>query len=250
MLVAMLLASALLVACGDDADDAQVAQALRDSQAVRFDGADGLRLAGRLFGPDDAAAGVALAHGLSGDQSDWFVFADRLAGEGYRVLTFNFRGYCPGDEAGCSEGDRDIASTPDDVRAAVAELRAQGARRIAVVGSSMGGTAALIAAAAEGDDLEAVITLSAPTSIDALAAGPDVLERIRAATLFLAGTGDVTAAQAAEAFFNASAQPNRYLLLTTDDHGTAMLRGNQGEQTRSEVLSWLGVHLAERETGS
>jgi len=241
----MLLASVLLVACGTDADDAQVDQAIDDSQALRFRAADGTRLAGRVFGPDDAAAGVVLAHGLPEDQSDWFVIADRLAAEGYRVITFNFRGYCPDGDAGCSEGERDIASTPDDVGAALAELRSQGVRRVALVGSSMGGTAALVTAAGEGDDVEAVITLSSPASIEALAAGPEVLERVRAATLFLAGTGDVTAAQAAEAFFNASAQPNRYALLTTADHGTAMLRGNQGEQTRTEMLSWLRVHLAE-----
>ena len=30
------------------------------------------------------------------DQSAWYFFADRLGERGYRVLTFDFRGYCPG----------------------------------------------------------------------------------------------------------------------------------------------------------
>ena len=29
------------------------------------------------------------------DQSSWFDYADTLADEGYRTLTFNFRGYVP-----------------------------------------------------------------------------------------------------------------------------------------------------------
>ena len=236
-----------LVACdgGEAADLAQLEDALAGSQAVTFPNGDGQELAGRTFGPADAPVGVVLAHGLSANQSAWYAIADRLGAEGYRVLTFDFRGYCPGGDAGCSEGSKAIETTPGDVAAALDRLREGGQRRLAVIGSSMGGTAALVAAAGEGDDLAAVISLSAPAVIGGLAAGPDVLERVTAAKLFLAGTGDPTAAAAAEDFFNQSLQPKRFELLTTDDHGAQMFKGNQAEQTRTLVLGWLAAYLAE-----
>src|SRR5262245_39868702 len=98
-----------LVAC-DQSDEIRQ-QALDDSTAVTFPSADGVALAGRLFGPDTATTGVVLAHMLPADQSSWFDFADRLGGSGYRVLTFDFRGYCPGGVAGCSEGRKDVAAS-------------------------------------------------------------------------------------------------------------------------------------------
>jgi pimeloyl-ACP methyl ester carboxylesterase len=247
--MAVLVVVLLGGACGEGADEAQIEAALAGSEPVTFANDLGDELAGRLFGPEDASAGVVLAHGLPEDQSDWWVFADRLGAEGYRVLTFDFRGYCPGGDAGCSEGEKDPATAPADLGAAVAEVRSQGVRRVAAIGSSMGGTAGLVTAAAQGDALAVLITVSSPASIGGLVAGPDVLERVTAAKLFLAGAGDTTAATAAQDFFNRSLQPKRVELLTTDDHGTAMLRGNQGEQTRTLMLSYLGQHLPAQGAG-
>ena len=72
--------------------------------------------------------------------------------------------------------------------AAQTYLRAQGAGRIALIGAGLGGTASLVVAAQQPPGLEAVITLSAAVSIDGLAAGPDVMQTVTAAKLFLAGT--------------------------------------------------------------
>lgn len=240
--VALVVVSLLAAACSPDQASIDAA-ALQGSSPVTFRASDGVKLEGRVFGPNDATAGVVLAHGLSLDQSSWFTFADRLGDAGYLVLTFDFRGYCPGDERGCSGGAKDVGSTPGDLSAAVEEIRSQGARRVAILGSSMGGTATLVASASLGDRIEALVTLSAPTQIEDLAAEPDVLQAITAAKLFMAGTGDGTAAQAAEVFFEQSLQPKRYEILTTDDHGVAMLEGNQGEASRNLILDWLAQYL-------
>jgi dienelactone hydrolase len=239
--VTALVLSCIGAACAPD--EAIDEAALQASTPVAFETSDGVRLEGRLFGPEDSSAGVVVAHGLSLDQSSWFTFADRLGDAGYRVLTFNFRGYCPGGDLGCSGGDKDIASAPDDLVAAVDEIRSQGARRVGVLGSSMGGTATLVVAASLGDDLDALVALSAPTQIEGLAAGPEVLETITAAKLFLAGNEDGTAADAAETFYEQGLQPKRYEILTTADHGVAMLEGNQGEQSRNLILGWLAQHV-------
>ena len=84
---------------------------------------------------------------------------------GYRTLTFNFRGYCPGGDAGCSGGETDLAVLWRDVQAAVRYLRSTGIPRVAVIGASMGGTAALVAAAQPTARIGAVATLSAPIAI-------------------------------------------------------------------------------------
>jgi uncharacterized protein len=214
-------------------------QAIADSQAITFASSDGVELAGRIFGPEDATAGVVLGHMLPADQTSWFEFADRLAGLGYRALTFDFRGYCPGGVAGCSKGEKTVAGIEQDVAGAVGYLKGQGIKRIGLVGASMGGTASLVTASRPDKTIDAVVTLSAPASIDGLAAGPDVLQAITAAKLFLAGNGDAVAAQSAQTFYDESAAPKRVEILTTSDHGTDMLEGNQAEIARNLIIGWL-----------
>jgi pimeloyl-ACP methyl ester carboxylesterase len=219
-------------------------QALASSTAVTFRTGDGVELAGRLFGPGDAAVGVVFAHMLPADQSAWFELAADVGAMGYRALTFDFRGYCPGGDAGCSQGSKEVDAAPQDLRAALEYLRGLGVDRVALVGASMGGTAALVVAAAEGDAIGAVVTLSAPQQLLGLVAGPDVLQLVTAAKLFIAGNGDPTgSANAAQAFYDESLQPKRYEVVTSDDHGTDLLSGNQGQQVHDLITAWLRLHL-------
>ncbi len=218
-------------------------QALADSRPLMFESIDGVQLAGRMFGPDGAAAGIVLAHMKPADQSSWYDFADQLGGLGYRVLTFDFRGYCPGGDAGCSGGKKDVAGIWQDVEGAVGLLRSEGVRRIGLVGASMGGTASLVVASQNGQGIDAVVTLSAPDSIEGLIAGPDVLQAVTAAKLFLAGNGDASAALTAQAFYDETIQPKRVEILTTNDHGTDILEGNQAEIAKKLILDWLGLHV-------
>jgi pimeloyl-ACP methyl ester carboxylesterase len=220
------------------------------SKEITFQSTDGVKLDGRLFGPDKGSAGVVLAHMFPADQSAWYFFADRLGDLGYRVLTFDFRGYCPGGDAGCSEGEKNIPAIWQDVEGAVAALRSKGVTRLALVGASMGGTASLIVAAKQGRDIDAVITLSAPPAFEGLDAGPDVLADVSAAKLFIAGNGDISAAQAVDAFYGQSLQPKRPVILTTDDHGTDILSGNQAGIVSTEMINWLARYLPVSAQGS
>ncbi|MGE5225511.1 MAG: alpha/beta hydrolase family protein [Planctomycetaceae bacterium] len=213
------------------------------SSAVTFTTSDGVRLSGRLFGPTDASAGVVLAHMLPADQTSWYDEAERLAAFGYRVLTFDFRGYCPGGDGGCSKGPKDVNATPVDLTAALRYLREDGVSRVALVGASMGGTAGLIVASQQGTGVGAVVTLSAPEVIEGIGAGPEVLQLVSAAKLFIAGLGDTTAARSAQAFYDGSQQPKRVEILTTDDHGTDLLTGSQGEKARQLLESWVQTYV-------
>jgi len=242
--IASVMALALLLflpACEQGAKIRE--QALADSEAVMFGSIDGVQLAGRLFGPDTATAGVVLAHMQPADQSSWFDFADQLGELGYRTLTFNFRGYCPGGDAGCSEGEKDTTAIWQDVAGAAGFLRTEGIRRMGLVGASMGGTASLVYASQSGCAIDTVVTLSAPDAIEGLTAGPEVLQAVTGAKLFIAGNVDGNAAATAQAFFDESVQPKRVEILPTADHGTDLLEGNQGENVRTLITGWLQQHV-------
>jgi pimeloyl-ACP methyl ester carboxylesterase len=237
VLATALVTTALLVACGSEPP------APSGSRPISFESEDGVTLAGRLFGAEDADAGVVLAHMAPADQRSWFAFAERLASDGYRVLTFDFRGHCPGGDGGCSQGERQVAEIWRDVVGAIETLRDEGVTRVALVGASMGGTASLVAASQEGVDADAVITLSAPTSFEGLQATPEVVSRVVAAKLFLAGHEDAGAAAAAQSLYDQSVQPKRVTILTTGDHGTDILEGNQGSAATNEILGWLDRYV-------
>jgi pimeloyl-ACP methyl ester carboxylesterase len=232
-----ILAAAILAACGSEPAPSP------GSEAITFASEDGTSLAGRVFGPDDSDAGVVLSHMYPADQRSWFDFAERLASRGYRVLTFDFRGYCPGGDGGCSEGERRIPDIWRDVVGAIDTLRGDGVTRVALVGASMGGTASLVAASQEGVDTEAVITLSAPSAFEGLEVTPETVSQIGAAKLFLAGHEDTATASSAQSLYDESVQPKRLTILTTGDHGTDILSGNQGSAATNEILGWLDRYL-------
>ena len=213
------------------------------STPVSFTTSDGVRLSGRVFGPQSAGAGVVLTHMLPADQTSWFAEAAHLAGAGYRVLTFDLRGYCPGGDGGCSEGQKDVNAVPTDLTAALAFLRSDGPTRVALIGASVGGTASLVVASGR-EDVPAVITLSAPEVLDSVTAGPDVLTNIPGAKLFIAGLGDPTgAAGAAQFFYDQSPQPKRLEIVTADDEGTNLLSGSQGTHVGELIDAWLAMYL-------
>jgi pimeloyl-ACP methyl ester carboxylesterase len=223
LLGALIVLGLVASACGG----AERQPDLSGSRAVSFSSRDGVELEGRLFGQGTSA--VVLSHMLPADQRSWFDFAGRLADEGYLVLTYDFRGYCPGGAGGCSQGERDISEIWQDVLGAVDLVRSRGATSVALVGASMGGTASLVAAGQDGVDVEAVITLSAPTSIEGLSADPELLQRLSVGKLFVAGVGDATAADAAQELYATSPPPKRVEIVPADDHGTDLLTGAQGE---------------------
>jgi uncharacterized protein len=227
--------SMLAGACGGADETPQAPPA--GSEAVSFTSADGVALQGRLFG--DGSVGVVLSHMKPADQTSWWDFAQDLADEGYLVLTYDFRGYCPGGSGGCSEGERDLGAIWQDVIGAVELIRSRGARRVMLIGASMGGTASLLAAAQEGVDADVVITLSAPAAFEGMVLNADVLTHVSAAKLFVAGSGDGSAAEDAQRLYDESPLPKRVEILTTDDHGTDILDGNQSGRARTLILTYL-----------
>jgi acetyl esterase/lipase len=108
------------------------------THSIRFRTSDDVTLAGAVVG--SGPVGAVLIHEYPLDHCGWWPYARYLARHGVHTLLFDLR--CFGDSA-CPDG-RGHATT--DVASAMAELRRRGARRIALVGASMGGAIAVVAA--------------------------------------------------------------------------------------------------------
>lgn len=116
---------------------------------VRFE-SDGLSLAGEYSRPhktNEAAAAAVVAHGFAGATSPALV--DELLRSGLVVLTFNFRGYGESEgESGRVVVDEQVA----DLLSAVdwlSDREGVDESRVIVVGSSLGGSIAIKAAASD-----------------------------------------------------------------------------------------------------
>jgi len=186
---------------------------------VTFD-SDGHRLVGVLYltRGEELAPTVLLLHGCPGLEKN-LDLAVRLREAGWNSLVFHYRG-CWG-----SAGRYDLRSIPRDVIAAVDYLAGcprVDPGRIAVLGHSLGGWAAMVTAAAE-PRLRAVAVYGAPARLGAaLRLSPDRVEE--EFTRFLATTPEEFAGQAAvvtertDALTAAGAIGPRPLLVV---HGTA-----------------------------
>jgi uncharacterized protein len=120
--------------------------------------ADGIELATRgWLTSDGAEAMVVIAHGFTANKDDPAVvaLADQLHGEGYDVVTYDSRGH--GQSGGlCTLGKLEEL----DVAAVVAWARTR-ARRVVLIGASMG-VVGVLAYAAKDPDIAGVVTVSSP----------------------------------------------------------------------------------------
>jgi pimeloyl-ACP methyl ester carboxylesterase len=126
-----------------------------NAAVLRFPAADGTQLDGVLVG--SGPAGVVLLHQHPADLCGFWPYAVYLSKRGLQALAIDLRCY---GESACPQADDAKSRVVDDVAGAVAALRAHGAKRIALVGASMGATTALLAGAALRPPVAAVVSLS------------------------------------------------------------------------------------------
>jgi alpha/beta superfamily hydrolase len=149
------------------------------------------------------------------------------------VLAYDFRGN------GDSAGKADTGLLDVDLRAAIAFVRQQGATKIVLLGSSMGGTATLKVAASE--QVAAAVTLSAPQVF-----GPSVsdaeVKAIKAAKLFVNSQDDDYASDTMHMYAIAS-QPKEIKLYPGALHGTTIFDSENGNDLTQRILNFV-VHNA------
>ena len=137
-----------------------------DYEDVSFTTNDGILLKGWLIkppGPSGPGPAIIICHGLGANKSDFTDLAVSLMRRGYLVLTFDFRAH------GESGGGRSSLGLLEqkDIAAALGYLHARkeaDPKRIGVFGFSLGGAAAILAAAGTGK-FAAVAADSAFTSL-------------------------------------------------------------------------------------
>jgi pimeloyl-ACP methyl ester carboxylesterase len=161
---------------------------------VSFRAAGGVTLKGSVLGR--GSTGVVLAHTTGADRCQWLPFARELAKKGYRALVFDMRGY--GASTGITNTDPQL-----DVIAAAGELRSRGAKKIVLIGASMGGTGAVSAAPAIRPAVSGVVELSAPTGFGG-ANALSAVKRLKLPALFVAGRDDGDFAAATRALYKAA----------------------------------------------
>ena len=125
-----------------------------------FSNSRGQRLCGILHRPDaKPKAGAVLCHGMgSSKESEKFIMlGEILAARGVLALRFDFA--CSGESEGRFE-EVTYSGEAEDIAAAYDVVAKNGVAKIGVVGSSMGGTAALLFAARR--SLAALATIAAP----------------------------------------------------------------------------------------
>jgi pimeloyl-ACP methyl ester carboxylesterase len=242
-LAALLLGSGLLVAgCGGDGSGgdapgaapattaAAPAKACLEGgeQAFSFPAADGTTT-GVVLG--QGRTGVVLGHQAGSDLCEWLPRARALAKQGRQVLAFDF-----GPSA-------DIGK---DMVAAAAELRRRGVTRMVLVGSSMGGTAAIAAAAQITPPVAGVVSLSGPEEYqgaDAATAAP----RLRVPVLFVVAEDDPPFDDDARALYQAvPGHDKRLVVLEGGGHGTSLLEfGDQAVRVRAALDRFLAANLGD-----
>jgi len=170
------------------------------------------------------------------DQSSWYSFAEVVALRGLTSLTFDFRGY------GNSEGPQEIARIDRDLAGAVHYAKHSGARRIVLIGASMGGTAALKVSAAE--PIDAVVVFSPPISFWGLSS-EEVLPSIRAPKFFLVSEKEMNVSvQSVRNQFKIAPEPKKLEIVAGSAHGSRMLEGEQGKKIQEKILKFVDSILA------
>jgi alpha-beta hydrolase superfamily lysophospholipase len=192
-----------------------------------FRAADGTKLVGHRFGgkKPGARTAVVLAHMSEGDLCSWAPHARRLAAKGFFVFPFDLRGH------GSSEGRRNHRRSAADVAAAVRAVRALGARKVVVVGASLGGIAAVIAAPGLRPAVQGVVAVSAPAAIPGELDARPVLPRLQIPTLYLAAEQDQNgpydfAADAQVLYDTTGTSEKRLELFPGSLHGTFLVDGS------------------------
>ncbi|GCE24717.1 hypothetical protein KDA_02010 [Dictyobacter alpinus] len=203
------------------------------SHLVHFKTSDNVQLAGSLYGSGKAF--VICSHELSTDKKIWenSGVPQRLASLGYQVLAYDFRGN------GDSEGTSDITILDTDLRAAIAFVKKQGATKIVLLGSSMGGTASLKVAA--NTNVAAVITLSSPEMFPTNVTDDDV-KAIKAPKLFVNSKFD-TYSEDTIHMHSIAKDPKELQMYEGNLHGTAIFDSDNGDKLTQLILKFV-THYA------
>lgn len=194
-----------------------------------FRASDGNIIDGALLGSGDR--GVVLAHGYPGSLCDMLGLGWLIAGRGFRVLVFDFRGYGLSPRANDPKAINHVTA---DLAGAAAELRKRGAKKVFLVGWSFGGTAVAAAAPELDPRPDGVVDISGPATLEFAFPGTHDLNglvrapRLRSPFLYLVARGDsrIVLAEARELMSRALTNDKRLFIYRGSYHAGELLFGS------------------------
>lgn len=180
--------------------------------------------------------GVVLAHGGRFTKESWQPQAESLAKAGFRVLAFDFRGF--GRSHGPGDSDLYTAPMKLDVLAAVRYLRSTGAKSVAVVGASFGGSAAVDACiASEPGEIDRLVLLAAESD------GP--ADKIKIPLLLIVAQDDTSGSgprlPRIRRWFEQAPQPKELLILNGSAHAQFLFQTDQAGRVMAAILRFLSA---------
>jgi len=190
---------------------------------VSFPTSDGGRIVATSYGTGKHA--VVLAHGARFNKESWSKQARLLMREGLRVLALDFRGYGK-SRAGTQKGALQL-----DVLAAIRYLHDHGARRVSVLGGSMGGGAAARAAVESKEGEIDRLILLAPVPIRRP-------EDLKGKKLFIVSKGDRLKTRVKQQY-DAAPQPKRLVVLDGNAHAQNIFATEHGDELMKLIVVWL-----------
>ena len=178
--------------------------------------------------------GVMLGSGTTAfvfsDESDedlcsWLPFVKTLRTHGYSALLYDYV---------------DPSALPADALAGAAAARAAGARRVILIGASVGARGSIKAASANPPGVVGVVSLSAERTVSSDPS--DLVRRAAHVTLpalLISARGDPFAQGATGPLLRAMpSRHKRALILPGVDHGTALLTGDSGPRVQRAILAF------------
>lgn len=209
---------------------------LAATRIVTFTTADGVTLQGTLYGNGTTA--VILSTMGAQRQETWAPFAREIAAHGYLALTYNFRYWV--SETKMQDDLRDKAA--EDLRAAVAFARQQGAQRVVLVGASLGALASL--KAASDSKPAAVVIMAAPfgpfPALPSLQVDKADLQVITAPKLFINTEHDEGGfTESTQKMFEVAPDPKELHIYPGSAHGTDLFDTDQSADLTLRLIEFI-----------
>ena len=193
---------------------------------VNFKTSDNGVIYGSLFGKGEK--GVILAHGKIFNKESWYEFAEILAVNGFQVLAFDFRGY------GMSKPGKDRDALELDILGAEDFLRKNNAKKISVIGASMGARAALKAAISAKEGTIQKLVLLSPPPLDE----SSDISKVKGEKLFIASKEETLATEVKKMFIKASGT-KELKLINGSAHAQNIFKTEHKKELEDVIIKFL-----------
>ena len=213
-------------------------------ERVELKTADGWTIVGDHYREPQDSPAVLLLHMMPATRGSWEAFANVLNQNGFGALAIDLRGH--GESDGGPDGwrdfkDEDHQGSIEDVRAAIAFQRAEGHKKLFIVGASIGANLAL-QFLAESGDVSAAVLLSpgiAYRGVMTMPAAPSV--RPEQGVFIAAAKDDKRAGGAADEMarqiFGALSCRKEFEVFDTGGHGTDLFAAHP--ELAQKIVNWL-----------